>query len=48
MQAYWLVVGVLVTVAAEAASSQKWKIIYFQVLRLQGHTITVFVCGLAL
>ena len=34
MQAYWLVVRVLLTPPAEAAASQKWKIIYLQVLRL--------------
>ncbi|HUU15903.1 MAG TPA: hypothetical protein VMW72_02040 [Sedimentisphaerales bacterium] len=33
MQAYWLVVRVLLTPPAEAAASQKWKIIYLQVLR---------------
>jgi len=32
MQAYWLVVRVLLTPPAEAAASQKWKIIYLQVL----------------
>jgi hypothetical protein len=32
-QAYWLVVRVLLTPPAEAAASQKWKIIYLQVLR---------------
>ncbi len=31
--AYWLVVRVLLTPPAEAAASQKWKIIYLQVLR---------------
>jgi len=31
-QAYWLVVRVLLTPPAEAAASQKWKIIYLQVL----------------
>ena len=34
MQAYWLVVRVLLTPPAEAAASQKWKIIYLQVLKL--------------
>ncbi|GAF74959.1 unnamed protein product [marine sediment metagenome] len=34
MQAYWLVVRVLLTPPAEAAASQKWKIIYLQVLRV--------------
>jgi len=34
MQAYWLVVRVLLTPPAAAAASQKWKIIYFQVLSL--------------
>ncbi len=33
-QAYWLVVRVLLTPPAEAAASQKWKIIYLQVLSL--------------
>ena len=33
MQAYWLVVRVLLTPPAEAAASQKWKIIYLQVLK---------------
>ena len=33
MQAYWLVVRVLLTPPAAAAASQKWKIIYLQVLR---------------
>ncbi len=33
MQAYWLVVRVLLTPPAVAAASQKWKIIYLQVLR---------------
>ncbi len=33
MQAYFLVVRVLLTPPAEAAASQKWKIIYLQVLR---------------
>ena len=33
MQAYWLVVRVLLTPPAEAEASQKWKIIYLQVLR---------------
>jgi len=32
MQAYWLVVRVLLTPPAEAAASQKWKIICLQVL----------------
>jgi hypothetical protein len=32
MQDYWLVVRVLLTPPAEAAASQKWKIIYLQVL----------------
>ncbi len=32
MQAYWLVVRVLLTPPAEAAAGQKWKIIYLQVL----------------
>ncbi len=32
MQAYWLVVRVLLTSPAGAAASQKWKIIYLQVL----------------
>ncbi len=32
MQAYWLVVRVLLTPPAEAEASQKWKIIYLQVL----------------
>jgi hypothetical protein len=32
MQAYWLVVRVLLTPPAEAAANQKWKIIYLQVL----------------
>jgi len=36
MQAYWLVVRVLLTPPAEAAASQKWKIIYLQVLRAVG------------
>jgi len=36
MQAYWLVVQVLLTPPAEAAASQKWKIIYLQVLRIAG------------
>jgi len=31
-QAYWLVVRVLLTPPAAAAASQKWKIIYLQVL----------------
>jgi hypothetical protein len=31
-QAYWLVVRVLLTPPAKAAASQKWKIIYLQVL----------------
>jgi len=35
MQAYWLVGRVLLTPPAEAAASQKWKIIYLQVLRLR-------------
>jgi len=35
MQAYWLVVRVLLTPPAEAAASQKWKIIYLQVLLVQ-------------
>jgi hypothetical protein len=35
MQAYWLVVRVLLTPPAEAAASQKWKIIYLQVLTLE-------------
>ena len=36
-QAYWLVVRVLLTppAAAAAAASQKWKIIYLQVLSLK-------------
>jgi len=33
MQDYWLVVRVLLTPPAAAAASQKWKIIYLQVLR---------------
>jgi len=33
-QAYWLVVRVLLTPPAEAADSQKWKIIYLQVLNM--------------
>ncbi|MFH1881990.1 MAG: hypothetical protein ABIL62_04685 [Planctomycetota bacterium] len=32
MQAYWLVVRVLLTPPAEAAAGQKWKIICLQVL----------------
>ncbi len=32
-QDYWLVVRVLLTPPAAAAASQKWKIIYVQVLR---------------
>jgi hypothetical protein len=32
MQAYWLVVRVLLTPPAEAAAGQKWKIIYLQVI----------------
>ncbi len=32
MQAYWLVARVLLRPPAEAAASQKWKIIYLQVL----------------
>jgi len=35
MQAYWLVVRVLLTPPAEATASQKWKIIYLQVLLVQ-------------
>ncbi len=35
MQAYWLVVRVLLTPPAEAAAGQKWKIIYLQVLMLR-------------
>ncbi|MCH7556227.1 MAG: hypothetical protein IIB56_02090 [Planctomycetes bacterium] len=35
-QAYWLVVRDLLTPPAEAAASQKWKIIYLQVLRVVG------------
>jgi hypothetical protein len=31
-QAYWLVVRVLLTPPVEAAASQKWKMIYLQVL----------------
>jgi len=34
-QAYWLVGRVLLTPPAEAAASQKWKIIYLQVLNIQ-------------
>ncbi len=33
MKAYWLIVRVLLTPPAEAAASQKWKIIYLQVLK---------------
>jgi len=33
-QDYWLVVRVLLTPPAEAAASQKWKIIYLQVLNM--------------
>ncbi len=32
MQAYWWVVRILLTPPAEATASQKWKIIYLQVL----------------
>jgi len=32
MQAYWWVVRILLTPPAEAAASQKWKIIYLYVL----------------
>ncbi len=35
MQAYWLVGRVLLTPPAEAAASQKWKIIYLHVLNGQ-------------
>jgi hypothetical protein len=34
MQAYWLVARVSLTPPPEAAASQKWKIIYLQVLML--------------
>jgi hypothetical protein len=34
MQAYWLVVRILLTPPAEATASQKWKIIYLHVLIL--------------
>ncbi len=34
MQAYWLVVRVLLTPPAAATASQKWKIIYLQVLNM--------------
>ncbi len=37
MQAYWLVVRVLLTPPAEAAASQKWKIIYLQVLMFHSY-----------
>jgi len=34
MQAYWLVVRILLTPPAEAMAGQKWKIIYLHVLSL--------------
>jgi hypothetical protein len=42
-QAYWLVVRVLLTPPAEAAASQKWKIICLQVL---SYTITLSILTL--
>jgi len=39
MKAYWLVVRVLLTPPAEAAASQKWKIIYLQVLSSAGSAL---------
>jgi len=40
MQAYWLVVRVLLTPPAEAAASQKWKIIYLQVLTYDDNALS--------
>jgi hypothetical protein len=45
MQAYWLVVRVLLTPPAEAAASQKWKIIYLKVLKALNFQLCIILFG---
>ncbi len=42
MQAYFLAVRVLLTPPAEAAASQKWKIIYLQVLSTYDKMVKIY------